>query len=113
VEKQTYIEKSLIKCPLCKPENPVVKLKWTGKIVDYVEWVYALYGVLNLNDRNVTLKTLFDIFNGIFGLDVKDFSLYFVSIKNRKKGDRTSFLDLGKRLLIERMEESDRKPSRK
>jgi hypothetical protein len=112
-ERQMYIEKSLVKCPLYKPESSVVKLKWTGKIVDYVEWVYALYGVLNLNDGNVTLKTLFDIFNGIFGLEVKDFSLYFMSIKNRKKGDRTSFLDLGKRLLIERMEESDRKPSRK
>jgi hypothetical protein len=78
-----------------------------------VEWVYALYGVLNNNDGTVTLKSLFDIFNGIFGLDVKDFSVYFMSIKNRKKGDRTSFLDMAKKVLIERMEETDRKPSKK
>jgi hypothetical protein len=29
---------------------------------------------------------------------------------NRKKGDRTSFLDLQKQLLIRRLEDSDRRP---
>ncbi|GHT39137.1 hypothetical protein FACS189437_01660 [Bacteroidia bacterium] len=103
----------MAKCPLYRSENQIKKLQWNGKIVDYVEWIYALCGVLNLNGGKVTLKDLFDVFNGIFGLEVKEFSLYFTSIKNRKKGDRTAFLDTEKRLLMQRMEESDRKPSKK
>jgi hypothetical protein len=59
------------------------------------------------------LKTLFGVFNGLFGIDVKEYSLYFTGIKNRKKGDRTSFLDLQKQLLIRRMEEADRRPNGK
>jgi hypothetical protein len=110
---QMQCEKMALRCPFERKNQPLGGLKWTGKTVDYVEWIYALYGVLNLNGGTVTFKKLFEVFNGVFGLDVKDFSLYFMSIKNRKKGDRTSFLDLGKRLLIERMEEMDKKPARR
>jgi hypothetical protein len=88
-------------------------LEWTSKIADYVEWVYALHGVLNHKEDTVTLKTLFEVFNRVFGLDVKDYYLYFASIKNRKKGDRTPFLNLAKQLLVERMEAADRKSARK
>jgi hypothetical protein len=77
--------------------------------VDYVEWVYALYGALNLNGGKVTLKTLFAVFNGLFGVEVKEYSLYFTSIKNRKKGDRTVFLDKLKEILTTKMEEADRR----
>jgi hypothetical protein len=62
---------------------------------------------VNTPTGRITLKALFDTFNEVFGLDVKDFSLYFMSIKNRKKGDRTSFLDEEKKRLIERMTEAD------
>jgi hypothetical protein len=112
-ERQMQGKNSLAKYPLCKPEYQMGKLKWTGKIVDYVEWVYALYGTLNLNGGQVTLRTLFEVFNEIFGLNVKDFSIYFMNVKSRKKGDRTPFLDLEKQLLIRRMEETDSKPAKK
>jgi hypothetical protein len=68
---------------------------------------------LNTKTEKVTLKTLFDTFNEVFGLDVKDFSLYFMSIKNRKKGDRTPFLDEAKQRLVERMTEADIRPAKK
>jgi hypothetical protein len=47
------------------------------------------------------------------GIEVKGYYLFFASIKNRKKGDCTPFLDLAKQLLVERMEAADRKPARK
>jgi hypothetical protein len=37
--------------------NTRPKLHWTAKTVDYVEWVYALHGVLNTGTGKVTLKT--------------------------------------------------------
>ncbi|GHT36639.1 hypothetical protein AGMMS49574_28710 [Bacteroidia bacterium] len=106
-------EQNVANCPFAAVRRTRKPLKWTAKIVDYVEWVYALQGVLNTGDEKVTLKALFDVFNNIFGLDVKDFSLYFTSIKNRKKGDRTSFLDEAKKQLIQRMADADSKPAKK
>jgi hypothetical protein len=113
VERQMCIEKSTRESLPKKSGQLPQKLKWTNKIIDYIEWVYALHGVLNINGETAMLKTLFRVFNPIFGLDVKDFSLYFISIKNRKKGDRTSFLDLQKQILIQRMEDADRKAVRR
>lgn len=81
--------------------------------MDYVEWVYALHGVLNTETKKITLKSLFEALNETFGLDVKDYSLYFTSIKNRKKGDRTPFLDEAKRQLVARMTEADIRPAKK
>jgi hypothetical protein len=113
IERQICLEKFMRNSLPNKTGNNLPKLKWTNKIVDYVEWIYALQSIFKLNGETVTLKTLFNIFNSIFEIDVKDFSLYFISIKNRKKGDRTSFLDLQKHLLMQRMDDADRKPSRK
>ena len=72
--------------------------------LDYVEWIYALHVILNLNGGKVTLQTLFDVFNPILGMDVKHYNQYFRSIKIRKKGDQTFLLDLEKQLLVQRIE---------
>ena len=83
------------------------KLKWTRTIMDYVEWMYGSHVLLNLNDGKVSLKMLFDIFNPIFGFKDIPFSTYFNIIRNRKRSERTTLLDLERQLLIERMEKSD------
>jgi hypothetical protein len=85
VEKQMQWATTRQQCPLCTTGNTRPKLQWMAKTVDYVEWVYALHSILNTETGKVTLKNLFDTFNEVFGLDVKDFSVYFMSIKNRKK----------------------------
>ena len=113
MERQIQGEKLFAKCPLYKPEKSHQNLKWTAKIVDYVEWIYGLHGILVHFGGNITLRRLFDVFNKIFGMEVKDYYIYYSSIKNRKKGDRTSLLDLEKQLIIEKMEESDSKPAKK
>jgi hypothetical protein len=49
----------------------------------------------------------------MFDFDVKEFANYFMNIKNRTDGKRTKFLDKLKETLLKRMEDADRKPSRK
>jgi hypothetical protein len=115
VEKQMQWAEDKQKCPLCKPENPnpSPKLKWTGSIVEWVELIYALYSVKRINNGKITLKELFQQMGEIFDIDVKEFAVYFMNIKNRTDGRRTKFMDLLRDAVLERMEEADRKPSRK
>jgi hypothetical protein len=89
------------------------KLKWTGSVVEWVELIYALYSVKRINRGEITLKELFLQMGEIFDFDVKEFANYFMSIKHRTDGHRTKFMDLLKDAILERMEEADRKPSRK
>ena len=105
VEQQMLAEQTGIDCPL---KNKSKRLKWTGKLLDYVEWIYALHEILNLEGGTVKLKTLFDVFNSVFGINLTAFSQYFKAIKDRKKGDRTTFLDMQKELLTRRMDETDK-----
>jgi len=96
-------------------ENSTIqhKLKWTGSIVEWVELVYALHSVGYADGGQASLKKLFAYLGEVFDIEVKEFSRTFIDVKNRVKGDRTSFLDELKRVLIERIEKADEKPSRK
>ncbi|MDR3219984.1 MAG: RteC domain-containing protein [Dysgonamonadaceae bacterium] len=89
------------------------RLKWTGSIVEWVELIYALYIVKRINSGKISLKELFQQMGEIFDFEVKEFANYFMNIKNRKDGQRTKFTDLLRNALLERMTDSDRKPSRK
>ena len=89
------------------------KLKWTGSIVEWVELIYALYLVKRINDGRITLTELFCHLGKIFDFEVKEFTNYFMNIKNRTDGKRTKFTDLMKESLTGRMIESDKKPARK
>ena len=109
VEQQIFAEQTGVNCPL-KQKNK--KLKWTVHHLDFVEWIYALNEILNLNGGTAKLKTLFEIFSPIFGMLPFNFSSYFTKIKNRQ-GDRTTLLDKQKKLLMERMEKEDETPSKK
>jgi hypothetical protein len=75
--------------------------------------LYALYEAGCINGGKITLTEIFDTFCRWFDIDLKNFSRTFTNIKNRMKGDRTAFLDKLKRVLIAKMEEADRRPSRK
>jgi hypothetical protein len=89
------------------------KLKWTLNISAYVEWVYGLGEILNLNGCKVKFSKLFRIFNPIFGMKLTNFSSYFNIIKSRKKGERSLIFDKQKELLNQRMDEADNTPSKK
>jgi hypothetical protein len=66
-----------------------------------------------INDGNTFLKELFGQMGEIFNVDVKEFAVYFMNIKHRTDGRRTKFMDLLKDAVLGRMEDADRKPSRK
>ena len=89
------------------------KLKWTGGIVDWVEFIYAFHAVGYANDGKVSLTELFQEMGEVFDIEVKEFSRTFINIKNRSKGDRTKFLDTLKRELLRKIEEADGKTPRK
>jgi len=110
VDKQMCYIADIVDCPL---RHKTIRLKWVGTIIDYVEWVYGLHEFLNQTDEKVSLRTLFDTFNPIFDIEVKDYAQYFRNIKIRSKGDRTTLLDMQKKLLIERIEKLDEKPPKK
>ena len=109
-EQQILTVQTEVDCPL-KPKTK--RLKWTIKELDYVEWVYGLWKILNLNGGIIKLKTLFQIFNPIFGKKITQYSGYFNAIKIRTKGERSEVFDLQKELLTQHMEAADNKPSRK
>ena len=93
-----------------KEQSP---LKWTGSIVEWVELIYALYFVKRINNGNISLKNLFRQMGEMFGIEVKEYSNYFVNIKNQTDENRTKFADLMRDALLEEMTESDKKPPRK
>jgi hypothetical protein len=111
VERQIQWAEVKQKCPLCEPENPNSKLKWTGNIVEWVELIYALYSVKRINNGETSLKELFQQMGEICDFEVKEFANYFMNIKNRTDGHRAKFMDLLKDAVLERMEDADRKPS--
>lgn len=78
-----------------------------------VELIYALHAAGVVNGGKASLKHLFRVLGGVFDFEVGEYSRSFIDIKSRVKGDRTSFLDTLKRVLLRRMEESDRKPPRR
>jgi hypothetical protein len=110
-EKCLLAELTAASCPL--NTKPKAQLKWTGSIVEWVELIYTLHEVGVINGGKASLKTLFHTMGEVFGFDVKEYANYFMNIKRRIKGDRTTFLDTLKRKLLHRMEEADGKPGRK
>jgi hypothetical protein len=89
------------------------KYIWTGTKVNFVEFVYAIYGIGCINNGNISLKKLFFYMCKIFNIEVNDYARIFMDIKNRTKDDRTKLLDLMKQSLIYMMEKADQRPSRK
>jgi hypothetical protein len=112
VEKQLLAEHAS-SCPLCPVEKKLSPLKWTGSIVEWVELVYALHLVKRINGGKISLEELFLQMGEVFDIKVKEFSNYFMNIKNRTDEKRTRFTGLMRDALLARMTESDRKPPRK
>ena len=113
VEKQLLAEQNAPHCPLCREEKEQSPLKWTGSIAEWVELIYALHGVKRINGGKISLKELFRQMGKMFGFEVREYANYFMNIKNRTDEHRTKFTDLMRNVVLERMTEADRKPSRK
>jgi hypothetical protein len=100
-------------CPFTSQSPPRTSLKWTDSIVDWVELLYSLYEAGSINNGKISLKELFRIMGEMFDLEVNEFANHFMNIKSRADNKRTKYMDKLKNLLLQKMEEADRKPSRK
>jgi hypothetical protein len=111
--KLMTMEQDTVGSPLNRSREPQEGLQWTGSQMELVELIYAMHAAKCFNHGTVSLKKLFAAIGEAFGMNVEKFSIYFTSIKNRVKGDRTKFLNMLKRALILKMEEADRKAPQK
>ena len=102
VDKQADYITDFVDCPL-KHKN--IKIKWLGTLLEYVEWIYGLYEYLNQKGEKITIKTLFTIFNPIFGFKDFQYSSYFNVIKARMK-EHSSIFEIQEQLLTQRKEKS-------
>lgn len=92
----------------CREErnNAISKAIWTGSIVSCVELIYALQSSGVINNGNIELKELVEIFESMFNVKLEEFYRVYSDIQMRKK-NRTKFLDELKAALIRRIESAD------
>jgi len=82
------------------------KMQWTGSKVSLVELIYALQGSGVLNNATADIKQLAAFFEAVFQVKLGNVYNVFNEMRIRKK-NRSSFLDLLKDRLIQRMDEAD------
>jgi hypothetical protein len=83
--------------------QPVVKLRWTGNLVDLVELVYGLHLSACFNDGKATLKATMQWFALHFEVKLDNHHLTFQDIARRKIA-QTKFLDLVLELLKKKID---------
>ena len=89
--------------------SPAKKFRWTGKVVDLVELLYALDTCDCINNGEIGVEELADAFSDIFGVEIKNCYNVYMNMKRRKDDSRTCFLDGLLEKLNKRMVESDLK----
>ncbi|NOT77003.1 MAG: hypothetical protein HOP08_18930 [Cyclobacteriaceae bacterium] len=85
-------------------EPGISPLKWTAKKADLVELIYALHKVEAFNDGKVEIKQIANLFENLFNVSLGNFYRHFQEIGLRK-GGRTTFIDLLKEKLEQRLDE--------
>lgn len=88
------------------------QIRWTGPKVALVELLYALQSSGSFNNGTVDLKELANHFQSYFNVDLGNYYRMFQDMRIRKI-NRTTFLDLLKGRLIQRMDEADENPKYK
>lgn len=102
LKKLDNIEKGIV-------EFPESTLFWTGKKIELVEILYAVYFSGVINNGKVTIKELAEVFGRSFNIDLsKDIYRYFAEIQQRKREEnQTKFLDYLKAMLIKKLGEKN------
>ncbi len=85
------------------------QLTWTASKVSLVELLYALQSAGSCNNGNIDLKHLANIMEKVFNVDLGNYYRVFQEMRIRKI-NRTTYLDLLKNRLIQRMDETDENP---
>ena len=95
--------------PPSPQSKSIGEIRWTGKIVDLVELLYALDTCNCINNGEIGVEELAEVLSNIFGVEIKNCYNIYMNIKCRKDDSRTYFLDELREKLNKRMVESDLK----
>jgi len=85
---------------------PKVKVTWTDSKVALIELIYALHTTGSINNGKSDLKSLTQYFENVFNIELGEVYRPFIEIKGRK-GNRVQYLDLLRKNMIARMDETD------
>ena len=76
-------------------ETKTLKIKkplgWTADLCNAVEIIYALFHSKCINNGEVTIKQLAELFEKAFNINLNNISLLYIQIRSRV-GERTTFL---------------------
>ena len=89
--------------------QPSTVLRWTGKASDLVEILYGMAEMGCVNDGEIPVGELADIFYSLFDMEAKDCYRIYSDLKLRKNDSRTYFLDKMQEKLNRRMEMDEEK----
>jgi hypothetical protein len=86
-----YIDERLYQL---KNPRPTISsnLKWTDTKVNLILLIYGIYISKSVNDGNVELNKLIEVFENIFNIDLKNFHTQLNDIK-AKKGNQLKYID--------------------
>jgi hypothetical protein len=88
------------------PKNRVKKMVWTAPKIYLIELIYALQCTGVFNNSASDIREITSFFEQTFSVDLGNVYNSFSEMRLRKK-NRSSFLDLLKDRLIQRMDEAD------
>ncbi|TCD08605.1 hypothetical protein EZ449_12255 [Pedobacter frigidisoli] len=83
------------------------ELRWTGDSCNLIELVYGIFDCRQVNDGEVDLSDLMDVFEQCFQINLSRYFRRFTEIKRRKSMSKTRFLDEMARMVNKRIEEGD------
>jgi hypothetical protein len=90
-------------------EAPKKRLLWTGPKAALIELLYSLHSAGVFNNSNAEIGQIARYLQSAFGVDLGNYYRAFQEIRIRKSG-RTNFIDLLKKKLVERMDDTDDNP---
>jgi len=93
-----------------KVEMPKFKLSWTGSKAALIELVYGLHSMGTFNNAKAEIKHIAAYLEAVFNVDLGNYYRTFQEIRIRKK-NRTSFIDMMKSGLLQKMDEIDEFPN--
>jgi hypothetical protein len=82
-------------------------LRWTGDSCNLIELVYGIFDTKQVNDGEIDLSDLMDVFEQCFQINLSRYFRRFTEIKRRKSISKTKFLDSMVAAVNKRIDEGD------
>lgn len=89
------------------PQN--ARIIWTGKVINFMEWIYGADSLKHFNNGHVTIKELAEYIGNALGIEIKDPSGCYVDMRDRIGESRTTYIDSMREALLVRMAKDDEK----